>query len=953
MPGLHTDRPVVSKSSANGWRRLATVTAAAIAVSTGTAAAAAPASASDPSVTWAFSQFLTGSVGALDLSGLPGVAGVGASYPTLPSPAALPIDTATLNGLTTSLGGGLPLFGPTGVLELGSGAVNQVAGAPASGDLSAATGAVTDAGVPDLGGLGTPTTLDATGLLSRVPAVGAALSQLTVTLDGIAATATQAAGGSPVGSSALSGGVLTMASPILAGIPASVLSALGPVQTALDGLGGQSGGLATALSGIGVVDQVLSLLGLPATNTVTVGDPNLLLSTVTPLLSQTLTSPDGFLGLDLGTGTITADLAGLLGGDLGNLPVGTDVLSPAIVATISDDVSSVVQTLVSDIQDAVTTAIGSAPVSLTSTAGVLTGVLPTGLDITTNGTVDQILAGTAPADSVLILAGLPLALPDADLLSALSAPINTGVLDGALPGLDTALLGQVTDPTTSTLAPALDAVGSVLSMTANAQSALNGVFTQTALLTTLLPGGDPLAVLGLGSASVGTLPAVAPTATSLTPTRGPAAGGKQVTVTGTNFVPGFTTVHIGGKTVPAGAVSVAPTTTSLSFTTPNHAAGNVPVTVQTTVGTSGTLSYRYLPVPRAAALHPNSGPATGARPLTITGAGFVRGATTVRIGATTISAGKVAVTSATRLSVKTPAHAAGRVWVSVRTPGGTSAARAYVYRRAPRLARVSPARGSRTGGRVITLTGARFVAGHTGVRIGGSTLRATEVEVVSTSKLRFTTPAHAPGRVGVSVFTVGGASASKSFRYVRGAARTPRVSGFHASTGSTTSGGQRLTITGSGFVPASTAVRFGARSVGAGAVTVVSPNRLWVLTPPHSAGRVSIRVAVAGHPSKAIGYRYVRPGATPAARLRLTSPHRGVTASSAAPFVGGKGTAGATVSVLVDGVAYCRARVVASGRWACAGTPPLLQGAHAVRARQAARGHSASRLTGAVSIRIK
>src|SRR5439155_1345969 len=149
---------------------------------------------------------------------------------------------------------------------------------------------------------------------------------------------------------------------------------------------------------------------------------------------------------------------------------------------------------------------------------------------------------------------------------------------------------------------------------------------------------------------------------------------QQVTITGTNFVPGLTSVHIGGKTVAASNVSVA-SNTSLTFHTPKHAAAAVDVRVETPAGTSGVLGYRYLPVPSAAALHPASGPVKGGRPLAITGSGFVAGATSVRVGGVTIGASKVHVASPTRLSLRTPAHIAGAVAVRVTTAGGASTSR--------------------------------------------------------------------------------------------------------------------------------------------------------------------------------------------------------------------------------------------------------------------------------------
>jgi hypothetical protein len=59
------------------------------------------------------------------------------------------------------------------------------------------------------------------------------------------------------------------------------------------------------------------------------------------------------------------------------------------------------------------------------------------------------------------------------------------------------------------------------------------------------------------------------------------------------------------------------------------------------------------------------------------------------------------------------------------------------------------------------------------------------------------------------------------------------------------------------------------------------------------------------------------------------------------------------VSVLADGVVYCKARVTSAGSWACAGTAPLIAGHHRLRAWLVAAGHSASRMTGTVTITVR
>ena len=81
----------------------------------------------------------------------------------------------------------------------------------------------------------------------------------------------------------------------------------------------------------------------------------------------------------------------------------------------------------------------------------------------------------------------------------------------------------------------------------------------------------------------------APTVTSISPPSGSATGGTAVTITGTNFASGDS-VSFGGTA--ATNVSVV-SSTSITATTPAHAAGAVNVVVTNSSGQSGTLTNGY------------------------------------------------------------------------------------------------------------------------------------------------------------------------------------------------------------------------------------------------------------------------------------------------------------------------------------------------------------------------
>ena len=68
-------------------------------------------------------------------------------------------------------------------------------------------------------------------------------------------------------------------------------------------------------------------------------------------------------------------------------------------------------------------------------------------------------------------------------------------------------------------------------------------------------------------------------------------------------------------------------TTTLTVTTPSHGPGTVTVTVTTPGGTSGTEHYTYDPVPTLSKVTPSAGKLVGGTVVTLTGTGFLTGAT--------------------------------------------------------------------------------------------------------------------------------------------------------------------------------------------------------------------------------------------------------------------------------------------------------------------------------------
>ncbi len=158
-----------------------------------------------------------------------------------------------------------------------------------------------------------------------------------------------------------------------------------------------------------------------------------------------------------------------------------------------------------------------------------------------------------------------------------------------------------------------------------------------------------------------------PTIVAISPASGTINGGTALTVTGTGFLPGATLSLAG---TPANNVSVVSNTT-ISATTPAHAAGTVDIVVTNTDAKTGQLSQGFTytavsnPAPTITAISPSSGPTTGGTAVQITGTGFAAGAT---VSLPDIPATNVSVLSSTSITATTPAHFAGAVNVVVINP---------------------------------------------------------------------------------------------------------------------------------------------------------------------------------------------------------------------------------------------------------------------------------------------
>lgn len=302
-------------------------------------------------------------------------------------------------------------------------------------------------------------------------------------------------------------------------------------------------------------------------------------------------------------------------------------------------------------------------------------------------------------------------------------------------------------------------------------------------------------------------------------------GGTMVTLTGIGFQPGAS-VTFG----PNGAAAVFVSSTTLTCPAPPGTPGTVSVTVTNPGGGSATgpaFAYR-LPLVRG--VSPFTGHPAGGTLVSVTGWGFLPGAT-AWFGQS--PAPGVVVQSSTLLTCTTP-PGTGTVAVTVANPGAmwASGSPFFTYMIPTTIASISPNTGPIVGGTTVTLTGSGFQPGAT-VQFGY--VAASAVTVVSFTRIDCVTPP-GNGNVDVWVWNPGGSygRVPQGFAY-----DPPPWPNSISPAAGPVAGGQAVTILGANFRPGAT-VDFG--GVAASNVQVVSGLTLTCTTPAHAVGGVLVHV---------------------------------------------------------------------------------------------------------------
>jgi len=329
----------------------------------------------------------------------------------------------------------------------------------------------------------------------------------------------------------------------------------------------------------------------------------------------------------------------------------------------------------------------------------------------------------------------------------------------------------------------------------------------------------------------------APTVTAVSPTsRGEGATAQNLTVTGTGFQSGATTTFSGTGITVNSTTFVNATTLTVNVTIGGSATvGTSTITVTNPdagSATSGSI-FTVNAAPTVTAVSPTSRDAGAvSQSLTVTGTGFVSGATTSFSGSN-ITVNSTTFVNATTLTVNISISSGALVGtraITVTNPdaGNGTSGSIFTVNAAPTVTAVSPT--SRDAGAVnqnLTITGTNFITGATvAFSTNGITVNSTTFNSATSLSVNISIASGAT--VGTRTITVtngdGSVVTSGSIFTVNAA---PTVTAVSPSSRAQGTSNQSLTVTGTNFITGATAT-FSATGITVNSTTFVSATSLTV-----------------------------------------------------------------------------------------------------------------------------
>ena len=329
----------------------------------------------------------------------------------------------------------------------------------------------------------------------------------------------------------------------------------------------------------------------------------------------------------------------------------------------------------------------------------------------------------------------------------------------------------------------------------------------------------------------------APTVTAVSPTsRGEGATAQNLTVTGTGFQSGATTTFSGTGITVNSTTFVNATTLTVNVTIGGSATvGTSTITVTNPdagSATSGSI-FTVNAAPTVTAVSPTSRDAGAvSQNLTVTGTGFVSGATTSFSGSN-ITVNSTTFVNATTLTVNISISSGALVGtraITVTNPdaGNGTSGSIFTVNAAPTVTAVSPT--SRDAGAVnqnVTITGTNFITGATAAfSTNGITVNSTTFNSATSLSVNISIASGAT--VGTRTITVtngdGSVVTSGSIFTVNAA---PTVTAVSPSSRAQGTSNQSLTVTGTNFITGATAT-FSATGITVNSTTFVNATSLTV-----------------------------------------------------------------------------------------------------------------------------
>ncbi len=409
----------------------------------------------------------------------------------------------------------------------------------------------------------------------------------------------------------------------------------------------------------------------------------------------------------------------------------------------------------------------------------------------------------------------------------------------------------------------------------------------------------------------------------LNPGSGPSTGGTTVQILGTTGFQQGVTVWFGDK--PAQSVTWV-SATEIHVVTPAHSPGSYPITILNPDGTfftgeqgndsyCGALFKFTGPAPTITSITPSSIPAGATQKVTISGTNLTGCNAGTGTPTFLTSFRNIRNVDDTMLTAEVLPDDPGEynviVWQAEDPFGPTGQAMIPFGLVRTAETSITPNYGPPAGGTVVTIKGNGFRPGAE-VYLCNVAMKATNVTVVDANTITATTP-NSQGRTNCIYWVWNAATDNELFNF----AQEWTYANFNgnvtitsiAPTSGYTTGGDSVTINGSGFINNFTSVYFG--GIVAPQVTFINSTQIIATTPPHLAGAVDVLVVVNdGSASSAISTNAFTYGAPPPGPFTV-SPNKGLPAGGTNISITGNGfQAGATVTI--GGVALPNMRIWSS-----------------------------------------